>query len=1444
MAGQKIIWTALPHGTDGKMLKLSVFVSPRLMPGAVRTLDQFPDFWNPATGHWPAKVRTLEFFAEIDTDPALLPAKIVPVGPYGVQYHDPELWEGVFTAKTPVAPFEYSDFRPRVIRSYPVRGVMGLLRNFYTKIAEKNPEEHPNTVEDPDLVELRNSLGPINFQFDKIMSRSMPRLPDLDRYLKESRVLDYSGYNSYGFASFEQFSFFQAQRFYDRSEWKEPYREKPNLSLVPKRLKRPDIDFHQILAALGDYPELMRRLGVVIELLVPAPTTAFNKIRVRLKSGGSGFSDANAVFPWTWCTKDGGFRPLPRPGSNDIVDGMLGLKGANDLYAKSKDRMYDVVQADPDGSALKTVDFSANLFRLVMPKDRAYTTPDGAALPALRSGGIGVVKFNRAAALSAQFVRGAARNLAATSGAPGTIELYADDLVRGYRLDVDDGERWRSLCRRDGTYLLTAGHKQVLTIDDEEGYVKGASTSSKDAGSSDLYFHEMMFRWDGWSLCAKRPGKTIAPQTYNPDGTPKAAQGEIVTAEPSKGEKLPPGVHLDTRFKATRGTLPRLRFGSTYRLRARVVDLAGNSEPHTSPDASQATDKITYGRFEPVNPPALVLRAPITEGESVEHMVIRSNFDLSAQEYAGGLNTTTGLKIYAGANERHVAAPKTSQLSAELHGMFDRLLAAGSRGVERAYNISKKEFGTFFDREIIDIDSGVSTPLPDPLAVQLVTPPALQENPPYPILKGDPEAFPPQWVIDPLDPDAASVAAGQFLIHREEKMLLPYLPDPVSRGLALKGLPGDDGVALIPFSGEWPLLDCFRIRIEEFPDPVDYCDGTKHVGRFKWDQGAMLLTVYLGKGEIARVRYSSFLGGEDLPQMGIVQWMSASSRFNLLKGLLIRGQHWMVTPYRELVLVHAVQQPLCAPTITELKGWKENLGQTFAELHGSFFLSVRSTGKLELLAEWDEPVDFITEPVPRDDASSADYKPVHGQAHVFEARIEEFYPDQLPVPIHSFPPGATALEEKRRAGMAVVHPEIYRHEFGDTKHRKVNYRLLGTTRFREYFPQQIICNPANLSRQGEEYRVSIPSSARPDAPKILYVIPTFGWDTSQRIGNDIVSRRCGGGLRVYLDRPWYSSGESEMLGVVLLSGGTGLASIKGGGFSDALKPYVTQWGSDPIWGSETLGPGPGTGDFPLASNPEGGTASGLSLDELRDAGGKPYPVVSVAPHEVEYDPDRKLWFCDIVVDSGNTYYPFIRLALARYQPNSIPDAHLSRVVLADFAQIAPDRVAAVTFDSEVKIRVMLSGAHGINTFTKGEGFNPNDKKTFKNLLYSRRITATIEMPMQGGSDLDVVDAMGWGPVSSALTEIELIPFQQYDARMVWMADITLPERARRFGGKAYRVVIKEYERLEADAEVATVGIRNEREKELLKEGRTDKDGMAVFQKDAIERLVYADTIEI
>ena len=93
---------------------------------------------------------------------------------------------------------------------------------------------------------------------------------------------------------------------------------------------------------------------------------------------------------------------------------------------------------------------------------------------------------------------------------------------------------------------------------DDEGYVKGASTTSTasdDADPDDHYLHESLFRWTGWSLVAPPPGRTLRSRTDAASGV----QGEVpedVTDEATTG-----GNGLAVTFVATKNSLPKLRFG-------------------------------------------------------------------------------------------------------------------------------------------------------------------------------------------------------------------------------------------------------------------------------------------------------------------------------------------------------------------------------------------------------------------------------------------------------------------------------------------------------------------------------------------------------------------------------------------------------------------------------------------------------------------------------------------------------------------------------------------------------------------------------------------------------------------------------------------------------------------------------------------------------------------
>jgi hypothetical protein len=300
-----------------------------------------------------------------------------------------------------------------------------------------------------------------------------------------------------------------------------------------------------------------------------------------------------------------------------------------------------------------------------------------------------------------------------------------------------------------------------------------------------------------------------------------------------------------------------------------------------------------------------------------------------------------------------------------------------------------------------------------------------------------------------------------------------------------------------------------------------------------------------------------------------------------------------------------------------------------------------------------------------------------------------------------------------------------------------------------------VSNPAT----DNTHLMHILNTARPKAPKVLYVIPIY----KRTLGQTSITRT-GGALRVYLDRPWWSSGDEERLGVVCWH----QTAISGKRAPDALAPYVTQWGYDPVFKSSTSLPKqPTPSCFPLATKRS--SNGSLTIDESSTK-------VDVAGHDVRFDSDRGLWYCDIQVTDPNgksltTYTPFIRFALARYQPNSIANAHLSRVVLVDYAQLAPDRHVTIVGDRLTR-QATITGraARATSSSTK-----------------SNKIVLLVEERDTRVPD----DELGWIPAQGVLNTYVMGATARSSSDFVtWTQEVALPNNTN-----AIRLTFEEYERI-------------------------------------------------
>ena len=240
-----------------------------------------------------------------------------------------------------------------------------------------------------------------------------------------------------------------------------------------------------------------------------------------------------------------------------------------------------------------------------------------------------------------------------------------------------------------------------------------------------------------------------------------------------------------------------------------------------------------------------------------------------------------------------------------------------------------------------------------------------------------------------------------------DALQLRYLPDLFARASVLRGLPGAAGAEVVDFglasNAAWPQSLPFRLVMGE--------------GSGAPTLGGGVLCVALPNGDTARVLLSARMGAADVTAMGLRQWLAAASGpVAQFDSEALAGTNWTLTPWRELVLVHATRQPLLPPDFLSLNP-RRTLGESVATFFGTLRLHRKSTVKVDVLATWNEPIDLLSE---------ESWRTIQGE------------------------PREQGDEE-----MLSLGANRARHEFGDTKHRIVEYSAVATSRFTEYFLERL-----------------------------------------------------------------------------------------------------------------------------------------------------------------------------------------------------------------------------------------------------------------------------------------------------------------------------------------------------------------------------------------------------
>ena len=789
-------------------------------------------------------------------------------------------------------------------------------------------------------------------------------------------------------------------------------------------------------------------------------------------------------------------------------------------------------------------------------------------------------------------------------------------------------------------------------------------------------------------------------------------------------------------------------------------------------------------RWDPVQPPAVVARHPFSAGESLRQVVIRSGvtqdretLEITVTPPDAYAATVPAELRYRATSERHLAPPKTSQSESELHGAFDAAIGSTDPVLHRqALAVALREAGTFFDVDVPRLDD-----------------PTERDPQPGIALAYDPEVPPSTMKTLPLPPGEAP-APGQYVIHDVDQLALPYLPDVVAGGISLV-FPeaGRDRHIFFPFgtegftarySGDWPERLPFRLVLRGSQELTGALAGTT-------------LEIGLPPGDVQRFRLASSLDRSDLDLFGLWRSLPMAIRDNSdVAEAAADGWLWSLTPFDDVTLVHAVSRPLEAPRPTKLFAHRPAKNATYAHILGAVDVHGPSTNSLTLEAHWIDPVDDLSLPAPHTLTQQ-------GVAFTIKIRPEE------DLAVLGALPGQTEDRLIDIPGVGPVWIHLPVHQLGDTKHRTVTYRFRAATRFREYFDPETLTpgQPDNgdedelpiddgQSVLGPEIVVSVPSSAVPAPPLVHSVLPLFRWDIGSEPEQPVaVRRRRRAGVRLYLERPWVSSGEDELLGVLLAPGGD----------DTSHETIVSQWGADPVW----------------LSAPVERRALFLELDNLlRAAGldddpGDALPVVPPATHVLGPDPkersvtvlgyrpmfsaDRNMWYVDVAIEPGSSFWPFVRLAVARYQPDSIGGCHLSKHVRCDYVQLTPERMTSVSRTDVRHVRVVMSGPVGLRTVPGGAGLGfLRQPPTFEEIVEAVAANRTVVARLQR-RDPDIPTDLGWENV--AFAELTVRGFGKNPWEAAWVGELAAPEDIplQRPGDQpGWRVVVEEWERLPGD----------------------------------------------
>ena len=402
---QEIIFTTLPHKQieiDGKKhLQLSVYTSIKLGTASDTNLGAFPDILN-----WAEKILSSDFTFVLENGKKI-------TATLNKEQVDADLFKNIFHEHIKVDDFKEEDFSKKKFHSVPLLHI----QDFIFKNMKVAAIESPTKLISPEKFIDKTKFGAISrFQLKEKKIASTEAKAQKNSLEKPLATKDILRRRLIADKEFKQH--IQQKKFIPFNLKMRPLKDFTELRQFHKvdrkfanrtfKIIKPTFEFHDIISVINNYPQIMRKLGFILDFTIAYESSIPSKGHIRLipKALDLDASKSEISLPATaYEITTTGFYIADKP--NTIF---------KQGFVKINSNAFSVIQIDADGAALKTSNMAENKVQEIAKfyearsivatgkktkKKSLIRPPEKEGLPFMRTAGIAITKNGMAEYLHA-----------------------------------------------------------------------------------------------------------------------------------------------------------------------------------------------------------------------------------------------------------------------------------------------------------------------------------------------------------------------------------------------------------------------------------------------------------------------------------------------------------------------------------------------------------------------------------------------------------------------------------------------------------------------------------------------------------------------------------------------------------------------------------------------------------------------------------------------------------------------------------------------------------------------------------------------------------------------------------------------------------------------------------------------------------------------------------